>query len=262
MRTIRFRRGLAMPLLVTLIAAPLAAQAPQAQPAPTATAKLPPAREIIDRHIKAIGGRDMLMAYKSTRTTGTVSIPAAGLTGALEAFAAKPDKLVTRTTLPGVGELLEGFNGVHGWSVSPLTGPSLLQGKQLEQKKFDADFLSELKPAERYKSITTIEETVFEGRPCYKIKFVRQNGDEEFELYDVATGLKAGIIVTRETEMGTVTVTNALGEYKKFGNLLAATRAKQSMMGLQTVITVTTIEYDTVDSAVFDPPAQIRALIK
>jgi hypothetical protein len=70
------------------------------------------------------------------------------------------------------------------------------------------------------------------------------------------------VIVTRETEMGSVTVTNALGDYKKFGNLLAPTSAKQSMMGLQTVITVTAIEYDTVDSAVFEPPAQIKALIK
>jgi hypothetical protein len=33
-------------------------------------------------------------------------------------------------------------------------------------------------------------------------------------------------------------------------------------MGLQQVMSLTTVEYDTVDSAVFQPPASIKALIK
>ena len=39
---------------------------------------LPDAREIIDRHIKAIGGREAILAHKSMHATGTLSVPGAG----------------------------------------------------------------------------------------------------------------------------------------------------------------------------------------
>jgi hypothetical protein len=78
----------------------------------------------------------------------------------------------------------------------------------------------------------------------------------------VATGLEAGRIATRETPMGTVTGTSTESDYKKFGNLLQPTTVKNSMMGVQQLITITSIEYDNVPASVFEPPAQIKALIK
>jgi hypothetical protein len=260
------RPGLALPVLALLAATPLAGverQTAQTARRPAAVAtKLPPAREIIDRHIKAIGGREAVLAHTSAYAKGTVTIASAGLTGSVELFAAKPNKTLTRSVLPGIGEILEGFDGTVGWAISPLTGPSVLRGKQLEQKKFDADFYNELKPESSYTSITTVEKTTFEGRPCFKVRFVRPNGDEQFEFFDVETGLKAGFVGTRETEMGTVAVTEIKSDYKKFGNLLESTSAKQSLMGLQTLITIATIEYDKVDPSVFELPVSIKAMVK
>ena len=40
------------------------------------------------------------------------------------------------------------------------------------------------------------------------------------------------------------------------------TTIKQKMMGVEQVMTFTSIEYDTVDAAAFEPPAAIKALIK
>ena len=51
---------------------------------------------IIDRHIKEIGGREAVLAHSSTHATGTVSLPAAGIKGTLEAFHAKPNKFLQR----------------------------------------------------------------------------------------------------------------------------------------------------------------------
>ncbi len=101
-----------------------------------------------------------------------------------------------------------------------MTGPMVLEGRQLEEKRFDADFHGELRGADRYASMTTLERTDFEGRPCYKVRLVRKSGGEDTEFYDVETGLKAGSITTRETQMGTVTGTTVATNYRKFGNLL------------------------------------------
>jgi hypothetical protein len=143
-----------------------------------------------------------------------------------------------------------------------MTGPMLLEGKQLAEKRFDAEFHSELRPDDRYVSLTTIEKVDFEGRPCYKVRLVRKTGDEDIEFYDVATGLKAGSITTRETQMGTVTGTTVESEYKKFGNLLQPTLVKSQVGGLQQVITITAVEYDKVPASVFELPAGIKALLK
>ena len=252
------RPGLALPLAAVFAIAPLAARAPESQ----SVSALPAARTIIDRYIKEIGGRDTVLAQSSTHATGTVSLPAAGLTGKLEAFHAKPNKFLQRMSLPGIGDIEEGFDGTVGWSISPLTGPTLLDGKQLEQRKFDADFFEDLKAGDRYESITTVEKTTFEGRPAYKIRLVKKGGDEDLEFYDSETGLKLGAISTRDSPMGPMQSTTAWSDYKKFGNLLQPATTKVSVMSTQMILAITLVEYGKVDPALFAVPAQIKALIK
>lgn len=239
------------------------AQVPQAQaPAARHAAPLPKARAIIDRHIKAIGGRKAVLRHSSTRATGTMSVPAQGMTGTFELLAARPDKVLLRITIGGIGDLLDGFDGSHGWAVSPITGPALAQGKELEQKHFDADFYGELHDPAHYDSIKTVEKTTFDGRPCYKISLVRKGGGEDVEFYDVATGLKAGGIGSRETQMGTITATETRGVYRKFGDLLQPVSIKQSAMGIEQVLTFSSFEYDKVAPTAFDPPIAVKALFK
>jgi hypothetical protein len=143
-----------------------------------------------------------------------------------------------------------------------MTGPALHQGKQLDERRFDSEYYGELKPAERYESMTTLEKTTLEGRPVYKVRLVRKGGGEDTEFYDAETGLKAGSVNTRETPMGTITATTVETDYKKFDNLLVPTTIKQSGMGVEQVMTINAVEFDKVDPKVFDPPAQIKALIK
>lgn len=249
--------GLALPVLALLATGPLTAQGPAAK-----AESLPPAREIIDRYIREIGGRDAILAQTSTHATGTVSIPAAGLTGKLEAFHAKPNKFLQRITLPAIGDIEEGFDGTVGWSITALTGPALIDGKQLEQRRFEADFFGELKAPERYESITTVEKTMFEGRQVYKIRLVNKAGDEETEFYDVETGLKAGAMSTRESPMGPMTGTTVYSDYQKFGALRQPTTMKLNVMSQQMVMTIVKLDYGTVDPSVFAVPPQIKALVK
>ena len=255
--------GVAASFLMFLALAPLAAQAPQTSaPAASASVKLPAAREIIDRHIRAIGGRDAILAQTSTHLIGTVSMPAAGLSGKMETFHAKPNRFLQRMSLPGIGDIEEGFDGKVGWTTSPLTGPLLFEGRQLEERAFDADYFEELKSPERYASITTVEKTTFDERPAYKVRLVKKNGAEDIEFYDVETGLKIGAIATRESPMGPMQGTTSYGDYKQFGPLRQPTSLKVTTLNVQMVMSILTLEYGKVDPAIFVLPAQIKALVK
>jgi len=246
--------------VAVLLLAPLYAQAPTKT---ESVSELPDAREIINRHIKAVGGREAILAHKSMHATGTLSVPASGISGPMEIFgAANPDRVIVKTTVAGIGEIAEGFDGSHGWSMSPMTGPMLKVGKELTQTKLDADFYSELREPQKYPTVKTIEKTTFDGRPCYKVSVKRIDGVEDFDFYDVATGLRAGSINTRESAMGPMTMTSIEGTYKKFGKLTQATTVTQQVMGVEQKITLSTVEYDNVAASAFEPPAAIKALIR
>jgi hypothetical protein len=250
-----------------LLLAPLFAQAPAkpapAKPATTTAVALPDARELINRHIKAIGGREAILAHKSMHATGTLSVPASGISGPMEIFgAANPDRVLVKTTVAGIGDIAEGFDGSHAWSVNPMTGAMLKVGNELTQTRLDADFYSELRDPAKYPEVKTIEKTTFDGRPCYKVSIKRIDGVEDFDFYDVATGLRAGSINTRESAMGTMTMTSIEGNYKPFGKLSQATTVTQQVMGVEQKITLATVEYDKVDPSAFEPPPAIKALIK
>jgi hypothetical protein len=138
----------------------------------------------------------------------------------------------------------------------------VLEGKLLEERKFDADFYEDLKSGDRYESMTTLEKTTFEGRPVYKVRLVRKAGGEDIEFYDAETGLKAGAISTRDSQMGPIQSTMSWSDYKKFGKLLHPATTKVSAVNTQLIMVITSVEYGTVDPSVFAIPAQIKALIK
>ena len=132
-------------------------------------------RFLTSKHLAAIGGRQAVLSHKSTHATSTLSMPAAGVTGAVDVYGAQPNRTLLKVTLGGA-RCSKGFDGTHGWSISPMTGPMLLEGKQLEEKRFDSEFHSELRTDDRYVSLTTLEQVDFEGRSCYKVRLVRKTG--------------------------------------------------------------------------------------
>ncbi len=229
---------------------------------PAQSQPLPSARSIIDKYVQAIGGRRAILAHSSSHATGTLNVPSQGITGNIEIYSAKPNKSLVKTTIGGIGEIIEGFDGTHGWGINPITGPSLAEGKELEQKQFDADFYSDLHDEARYTSMKTVEKTTFEGRPAYKLSLVKKIGGEDLEYFDAETGLKLGTTESREGPMGAMNITVSQTDYKKFGDQLLPTTLKETTSGVSNVITFTSIEFDNVPSSTFDIPERIKALIK
>jgi hypothetical protein len=259
-------QGFALSLSIASVTAPpvfaqAAATAPATPPAPK-TDTLPSAKSILDRHVEAIGGRAALKAVSSIHVKGSLSVPSNGMTGTIEVFAARPNKEVAKMNIGGIGESVEGFDGTVAWSTSPMTGPMLATGEELEQKKTDAEFDEDLDVASRYVSLETVEKTEFEGRPVYKVAMTRKDGGVDIGYFDVETGLKAGATVDRKNPMGTITMTTAISGYKKFGDVLQPTVSKMTVSGVQLIATFTSIEYNSVDPSVFELPAEIKALVK
>ncbi len=247
--------------LAILFAAPtIATQDAKTESADKPKVKLPAAKEIIDKFIKATGGKQARLKHKASHAKGTMSIPAMGMSGPLEIFAAAPNRLALKIELPGMGIIREGFDGKVGWEVQPMMGPSVHEGVQLEQTRIAADYYSDLNKAKLYKSMETVELTEFEGRKCYKIKLTPRIGPPVFEFYEVESGLRRGSQGIAVTPMGEIPVTNVESDYKTFGDLIIASKTIQKVMMQEIVITIESLEHDNFDQSVFELPAEIKAL--
>ena len=243
------------------LCAPFFAGPSQVARATDSPAALPAAGEVIARSIEALGGREAILRYSSRHETGTFGIPAQGINGSAELFAAKPNRLLIKINIPGIGDVLTGFDGQVGWSLNPMVGPQLMEGQQLAQAREMADFYLALHEEEKYQSLETVERTEFEGTMCYKLRLVSKSGLERFEYYAVDSGLMMGMTTSAETPMGSVPVRTVVSDYKEFGGLLYATKSVQKTGGQEIVITLASVEHDTVDDSVFELPPEIKALL-
>ncbi len=115
---------------------------PSATPtaATAAAVKLPTATEILAKYVQAIGGKAANEKIKSRFVKATVELVPFGVKGTSETYTAAPGKSINRTNLEGIGEIVEGFDGVTAWSINPLSGNRDKAGEELAQAKLIYDF--------------------------------------------------------------------------------------------------------------------------
>jgi carboxyl-terminal processing protease len=231
-------------------------------PASAREQSLPSAAELVAKHVAAIGGVDAIRAVTSMRATGVAEVPVQNLRGTFEMLSGRPAKAVLRVELPGLGKIESGFNGVVGWSLDPMVGPSLVTGRMLDEMRSDAHFDADLHPPDLVKSMTTAGRVEFDRRPAFKVNVVYVSGQLQDEYFDADTGLLLGTEGEVQTPMGPVRAVLMARDYKAFGALKHATRLVQSAMGVEQHFVIERIEYNTVKPEAFDPPPIIKAIIK
>jgi len=220
------------------------------------------AKEVVARHVTAMGGEAAFKAIKSIRARGTFSMVAQGVSGEFELLAARPNKMVLRVTVTGIGRIESGYDGKVGWSIDPVSGPTVMKGRQLSETADDAVFDAPLHGADHVKELALVGNEEFDRRKAIKIKVVFQSGNEQAEFFDAETGLQIGSEGPRETPMGVVPTIGILRDYKKFQTLQMPTTLVQRVLGIEQVMQISSYEFDVVPPEAFDLPPAIKALIK
>lgn len=240
--------------LALLAATPVRAQQADAD-------ALPAAHELITRYVAALGGEDALRRHTSRYAMGRLEVPAQGIGGDIELFSAAPNKFVVRTEIAGMGLIQSGYDGSVAWTIHPAMGPMLLDGRMLDQMRQQADFLVALHPERLIKSVETVERTEFEGQPSFKVKILTQWDEEYFEFFDAENGLLLGSTRQQASPMGDIPVTVLLSDYQDVDGVLIPMKSVQRLLGMEQVVTLSTMEVDAVSDSVFALPAEIKALL-
>jgi zinc protease len=160
-------------------------------------------QSVIDSYIKAIGGKENLMAVKTILSTANVTIEGAPFAPVATMKKMVPNKQVVEMSIEGMGTLMkQAFNGETGYieqqgQKQPM--PEDMIAKQKNSSLFDelGFDMSSLK----LESMTTIN-----GNDVYKIK-VEKDGETSYRYYDAKTNLLTRVESTtkvRDTEVTSI----------------------------------------------------------
>jgi len=218
--------------------------------------------EIINTMIEALGGRESIESIKSMKSTGTISIPMAGLSGTVESFGMTPDKFFLKISLPAMGETLQGLNGKTAWSSDAMNGPRILPPEEAGDLIDQADLHLRLNYEEDYKLIKFEGEVVFESEKAYKINLTDHDDVESTEYYSIESGLQIASEIVANTAMGVTNITVLMQDYKELGGHLQPSKIIQKVGPTQIIIEISEVEYNEVDESVFELPASVKALLE
>lgn len=196
------------------------------------------------------------------RMVGTFAIPDAGIEAPLEILKLRPNKYLFRTTFGPLGEILSGFDGTNAWAVQPGQGAILLEKEMAKQVADQADFFGDFHDLSRFAIVELADDIEFEGHRVRQVRMVRTSGDTIVEFFDAESGLSAGSVTSVGGPLGRSRTTTLMGAYKVFDGLSVATRIEQRTPQYTLIISIVSVEFDTVDEAAVAPPESVRLLIK
>lgn len=210
-----------------------------ADPKPAATPKLPQAQEVVEKYVKAIGGREPLKKQKSRYQAATVELAPMGIKGTVETFARSDDRLFVKTTLAGIGDILVGFDGQKGWTVNPIQGNRVQEGKELLQTKRTAMFAREISFDKLYNAMRVRGIEPVGDRKAYVVVASADGLPDDVIFFDTETGLMLrsdSITVTPEGEQA---ITTFFEDYREVDGTKSPfkIRAKTPAFEINTVIT-------------------------
>ena len=249
---------IALLLIATFSLAAVAQKPDSSKPAeakPAATPKLPSAAEVVEKYVKAIGGREPLKKQKSRYQNATVELSPMGIKGTVETFARSDDRLFVKTALAGIGDILVGYDGQKGWTVNPIQGNRVQEGKELLQTKRTAMFAREISFDKLYTAMRIRGVEPVGDRQAYVVVASVDGLPDEVLFFDTETGLMLrsdSITVTPEGEQA---ITTFYDDYREVEGTRSPfkIRAKTPAFEINTVITE--IKYNVpVDDAKFTQP--------
>ena len=222
---------------------------------------LPEGREVVDRYVEVIGGREAIEKCPTRISTGLFKLPGQGVEGTMKTTSEFPDRFTMSVDLGAMGVMRSGYDGETGWMIMPMQGPILLEGKMLEQLKEQSRMDNALKLGDRVQSLTTEDLVKFADNDCYKVR-VQYNGWHMYEYYNVETGLMAGFEGEQESPMGPINILATVLKYREFDGFLIPAEMSQSMMGMEQVLEITNVECAEGSGDAFTLPVEVEALKK
>lgn len=250
------KRVLNLVIIAVLALAGSAIARAQQKPDEKPADKMPTIDEILDKHVKAIGGKAAIEKINTRIAKGTFDIPTMGMSGSAEMFAKAPNKSGFVVDLPGFGTVKQVYNGGSGWAQDPMSGLRDLSPGELAGAKVDEDFYRDIRLKELYPKMQLKGKVKVSDRDAYLIEATSESGSTDKLYFDVETGLLVRTDGERETPQGKMLGETYLEDYKEVDGIKIPFTLRINNPVISFTIKLTQVQHNVaVDEARFAKPA-------
>ncbi|MBI2518592.1 MAG: hypothetical protein HYV95_17085 [Opitutae bacterium] len=196
---------------------------------------------------RAAAGQPVDLAKVKTRfSRGHVEVTTSGVTFATIISQKAPNKILIEQEVPGMGKVLQGFDGAIGWAWSELQGYRQLVGPELAQLVAIGELhpitkLGEQIPLRKWLG----ERTEKDGRKLAVIELATVQGSAGVHYFDVATGLLVRVeTIIQAGPGGMLKVTADIGDYRRIDGELIAFSNTITNPAMRLVTTLDSVEHN------------------
>jgi hypothetical protein len=214
---------------------------PPSRPRPPMTAD-----QVLEKYVEVTGGRAARAKLSSLVAKGTVQYVNASLSGTVEVYARAPDKFFKVMTVPSVGAIMSGYDGVTGWTNSPGEGLRVLTGSELSSAKRSAAFNGDIEWQGLFKSVTVASVEHFSGQDYYILEFVPFGADEagHRRYYNADTFLLERVEGTMGDVRGGESLTIAISDYRRVNGVLMPFTSETQTSRFTTKVTLKSVAFN------------------
>jgi photosynthetic reaction center cytochrome c subunit len=242
-------RGATGPVATPIISAE---ESPKAEAADDAAKSvLPPAEQLLDKYLAAVGGADALKKITSRAETGTASF--AGQSVAVDVYAKAPDKRLSAMHMKD-GDSLTAFDGQQGWLSVP-SRTHMMSAAENNASRIDADFYFPLSIKTLYEKFRVEPGEQIDGRDTYLV-VGRKEGQPPLRLYlDTQSGLLLRLVRYAETPLGRNPTQIDYADYRESGGVKIPFRWTLARPGNRFTVQITDVKQNVaIDDSKFAPP--------
>ncbi len=222
-----------------------------------ATAGTPPADQILDKYVQALGGANALSKLTSYTAKGTSHLFGEVQEDPAEISAKAPNFLVT-VVHQREGDVARTYNGQEAWVMLPLTviGKYSLNGPMLEGAKLDAQMAFPGGLKQFFSSWRVTYPSVVNGKPVYVVQG-SGNGLIATFYFDKQTGLLNRMVRYAGTAMGRVPTQIDYSDYRPVNGVMMPYKWTYGWISGQEIYSLSEIQPNVaVDNAKFAQPVQ------
>lgn len=187
----------------------------------SASAAEPVLKDILDAHLKAIGGAEAHRKIKSSEMRGRLEIAAMPDPATMVILSQAPDRQRVTIEAPTFGTIVEGFDGKVAWSKNGFTGLTEKTGDALTQARRQARFHRDIELPTRYQKLELVGREDLQGKPVHVLRGTYPEGDTETLYLDAETHLIVQMKGRITTPEGSVDSRMELGDYRTVDGIKA-----------------------------------------
>ncbi len=228
----------------------------QAAAKPATEAATPTADQILDRYVKAIGGREAWRKFTSRVTMGTIEVPSMNLSGTVLIHEKAPDRLLAAVIINGAS-FRQGFDGTLGWTDDPQDGLREQSGAELAEARRDADFYHPLDLRRLYTKFTISGTEKIGDRDTYILEATVPEGSEPTKMYfDTQTGLLLRAVSQHHGTDGVTQFREDFEDYRDVDGIKVPFTSRQTNGDTTYTMTISEVHHNVeLDDSEFAKPA-------